>query len=727
MTTDSSERVQRSRETSRAKAASVRRLIWVALAALVACNTIPPDRYGVERIRLHGVESIDPYALRACLATTARDRVTLNFGRSREPECNVPPFTPTTRPRIPFWKKSWPLFDRNVFERDLQRVRRFYRARGFYDATVTTATYDPAESARDDRVSEDSDCERNGEDEGCALNLDITVEEGEPVLIGSIIITGTDAPELRESLEQAWAVDRGERFDEVFYERSKENMLRVLRNEGYACGAVSGHVEVDREAHRADIHYHVDTGPKAHLREIALSGEQDLRRVTILAVADLHPGDEFSDSSLEAARHAVYALGAFASVDILTTNERDESEACTGAVDVSIRVSPGRRLRYGLGGGLQSGLVGSGLQQEDVLQWDIHLLGYVEHRNFLGGLRRMRLEYRPKLIFSNLFPRPVSSDGDPPRLGNEIRMEFRQPAFIEGRTTLVVGARYDYGPDPLDAFFRHNLDTAIGVRRNFFDGRLSTAFGIHFNLFIANDDPEKVTQGDYRLIFLEQSIQLDLRDDTRSPRLGIYAGIDLQQAALLSWDYLRIVPDFRAYVPLGPLVLAGRFRLGWMKIFRADEDLDDVSTQLGPQPYRLRSGGASSHRGFVAGFLGDPVVPVNLGDPDSDLFLINSGGLRRWEASLELRIPVNEDFGLVAFGDVGDVNRGTRFRFSHVRLAVGLGLRYRTIIGPFRLDVGWLVPGAQIIGQDDPRPSHAVNLGFARFQGAVHLTIGEAF
>ncbi len=174
-------------------------------------------------------------------------------------------------------------------------------------------------------------------------------------------------------------------------------------------------------------------------------------------------------------------------------------------------------------------------------------------------------------------------------------------------------------------------------------------------------------------------------------------------------------------------MLAGRFRLGWMKIFRSDEGLDQVSSQLGPQPYRLRSGGASSHRGFVPGFLGDPRGPVNPGDAESEFFQQNSGGLRRWEASLELRVPVNEDFGLVIFSDVGDVNRAKRFRFDHLHLAVGLGLRYQTIIGPFRLDIGWLVPRAQIIGQDDPAPSHEVSFGFARFQGAVHLTIGEAF
>lgn len=725
---------------------------WAALAA--GCAEVPKERYGIGRLSLEGVEEMDPRALRACLASAQRERFDINFGRTTEPTCNQPPFDSTTRLRIPLWKwpwTDWPLYDRNVFERDLQRVERWYRARGYYDARVSASMADPPEAALRDRVTEESECERVDDDEGCEVALGIRIEEGAPALVQSIEMDGLDrvsdlnaeqSADLRGELRDTWKLEVGERFDETFYEQSKQQMLRELHESGRGCARVTGDVALDPARHVANVRFTVEPGPETRIGYVSLTGNEDLRAATILAVANIEHGDLYKDSLLESARHAIYALGAFSSVEVVGYPRRDEAGRCTldgeghGTVDVQIRVTPGRRLRYGFGVGLQAGLLGSGYVDTPVPQWDVHLVGFVEHRNFLGGLRRARLEVRPKVIFSAQFP----DLGPGPRPGIETRLELRQPAFIESRTTLVFASRYDLGPDPFLFFFRHDLDAAIGVRRNFFDGRLSVAIGLHANVYrIAEDFPDRAPfpPSDYELLFLEQGIQLDLRDDTRNPTKGAYFSVEAHESALLTFDYLRFVPDARAYVPLGPLVLAGRFRLGWMKILREDPGLDPVSALLGPQRYRLRAGGATSHRGFPPGFLGDPATgrvflarDVNGDGVPEQLpyeFLPNSGGLRRWEASLELRVPINEDFGLVTFADLGDVNREAAFRFDYIRLALGFGFRYQTLIGPFRVDFGFLVPGAQVIGQDDPPIATQVRIGRLKWNGAVHLTIGEAF
>lgn len=187
-----------------------------------------------------------------------------------------------------------------------------------------------------------------------------------------------------------------------------------------------------------------------------------------------------------------------------------------------------------------------------------------------------------------------------------------------------------------------------------------------------------------------------------------------------------MTPEARAYVPL-PLgmVLAARFSLGAMLVGDINDGaLDEVSQELGPQRYRLRGGGATSHRGFPAGFLSDT---GDLTPSGTRIYEQNDGGLRRWLASVELRANLTQDIGLTLFADFGDVNRGDSFRFRRLRTAVGLGLRYRTIVGPLRLDVGWLVPGAQAVGVDPAQREIKVNLGFVQFPGAVHITIGEAF
>ena len=726
-------------------------LLFALVLGASACAEVPADRYGVGRLHLEGVEDLDEYALRACLATAQRERFDVNLGRATEPPCNEPPFDSTVRLRLPLWKwpwTDWPLYDRNVFERDLQRVERWYRARGYYQARVSASSHDPPAAANSDRVDDETECEPVDDDEGCTVELSIQIEEGEPVVVESITMDGlghlegamsvSDMSALDRELQASWELEEGSPFDEALYERSKNVMLRELHEAGLGCATVTGDVAIDPERHLSQVRYTVEPGPRTYIGDVELSGYEDLSPSTIRAVADVDSGDLYTETLLESARHAIYALGTFASVEMTATPRRAEDGIClvddagNGVVDVSIRVTPGRRLRYGVGVGLQTGQLGT---DGTAPIWDIHLLGYIEHRNFLGGLRRARFEARPKLIFLNTFPSATGPGGERPRPGLELRLEIRQPAFVERRTTGVFSNRYELGPDPFIFFFRHDLDSSVGIRRNFFDGRLSVAIGLHFNLYRVSDEAAQSPPSDYELLFLEQIIQLDLRDDTRNPTKGVYFGVEAQEAALLTWDYLRFVPDARAYVPLGPLVLAGRFRLGWLRIFNGRGELDPVSSQLGPQRYRLRAGGASSHRGFLPGFLGDPLeyagrltrdVDGNL-EVDNYFFRSNSGGLRRWEASLELRAPVSEDFGIVFFGDMGDVNREAKFRFTHIHLALGFGLRYQTIIGPFRVDFGFLIPGAQVVGQSGLDNTNEVSLGFVRWAGALHLTIGEAF
>src|SRR5690606_8778107 len=161
------------------------------------------------------------------------------------------------------------------------------------------------------------------------------------------------------------------------------------------------------------------------------------------------------------------------------------------------------------------------------------------------------------------------------------------------------------------------------------------------------------------------------------------------------------------------------------------------SHQLGPTAYRLRGGGPSSHRGFLPGTLGQRGERIPGGDPNA-VYLDTDGGTRRWEASLELRTQLTRDFGMTFFTDMGDVSRpilntatgeveDARFRFNYLHLAVGLGFRYFTVVGPFRLDLGILVPGAQVIGEPSVPLPNALRIVGLRIPGSLTLSLGEAF
>lgn len=690
--------------------ATARRLWWLALAACVSCAascaSIPKGQFGVTEVEWTGVESVAEDAIEACLVTRERESVELSLGLGST-ACGVPPFD-SDPPSLELWTQpwtEWPIFDPAIFDLDKERILRWFRARGYYDTQVLgVRTY------VDDHVIGDP-VECDPDKSSCELEVVVQIREGEPVRVQDVRVESntTLSRELLANIDDLLAVKRGQRFDETDYEQDKQEILTLLWNASYARAKVTGHVTIDREKRGARVTYKLEPGPACVFGQVTVEGAGDeVPTDLIIQAADLTPGKPYSHEALLEAEQAVFALGAFSAVQLKPQGEGSR-------VDLVATVRVGRLERWTGGFGVMSGTLQREFDNDSVPQWDIHLVGSYENRSFLGGLRRLRIEERPRLIMLRDFPR-VPPGG--PRFGSVLRVRFEQPAAFERRTTFFVENILDIGPDPFDGFFRLDLGTKVGVWRPFWRQRFQVRVAVGHDYYQITDSKKPDTASSYQLPFLEQRLTLDLRNNPQRPRRGVYAEVGLQEAFRLgsygSWNYVRVTPELRGYVPLmWDFVLAARFAIGALFIHgeRAN-DLDAKSRLLGPQSYRLRGGGANSNRGFAAGRLGAQT----------------EGGIRRWEASLELRIPLGEDVGFVMFGDMGDVSdvddadRGERFRFDHLNTALGVGLRYFTILGAIRFDVGWRIPGWQIAGEPDPE-----GFELEGWPSAAHLTIGEAF
>ena len=510
-------------------------------------------------------------------------------------------------------------------------------------------------------------------------------------------------PELRAELRDQLSLRAGERFDEALYNADLAGLADVLAEASYPGAKIDGRVIIDREQRTARIEYRIDAGPACVFGELRVQGAEGMPQALIAEAAAIPEGEPFRRSVVDDAQNAIFALDVFSSVRMDTRIEGR-------VVDVVAIVQPARVESWQAGVGVRSGSLRRVTSDEtySVPQWDVHLSASYTHKNFLGGLRHLRIEDRPALIFLDDFP-GVPDGG--PRIGNVLSVEFDQPAFIEARTKLRVNAAWDVGPDAFQGYFRHDLATKLILERTFLRQRLTARVAVGHDLYYVAQAEVPDDVSDYRLPYLEQQLVFDVRDDSARPRTGAYASAIVQEARRLggygSWNYVRLLPDVRGYVPLlWDVVLAARFALGILWVQEAASDLDPTSALLGPQTYRLRGGGAYSNRGFAAGRLGDGIT----------------GGSRRWEGSLELRVPLGGDLGAAVFGDVGDVHRETRFRFTHLNTALGFGLRYYSLLGALRFDAAWRVPGLQVVGGGDEPELEASVL-----PSAFHLTIGEAF
>jgi outer membrane protein insertion porin family len=185
------------------------------------------------------------------------------------------------------------------------------------------------------------------------------------------------------------------------------------------------------------------------------------------------------------------------------------------------------------------------------------------------------------------------------------------------------------------------------------------------------------------------SLVFDSRNDPLDPRKGQFVGADMGLShGLLGGDsFVKGFLQAASYTPLRPrLVLALQGRLGLARTFRGEPP------RL-PLPDRFFAGGDYSLRGFAI----DAVNP--------------EGGNSLLLGSAELRIAVRARFELAAFSDAGGVfPLASDLALEGLRYSAGVGLRYKSSIGPLRVDWGYKL---------NRRP------GEGAYQ--LHVTVGHAF
>ena len=138
--------------------AALRAVLGAALVgSLAACQSVPANRYGVQSLEIQGAEVFDPDSIKNCLATQPRDRVTIDFDFQDSPRCGVPPFE-GDRAKWVLWSwfwTEWPYYDQVMLEQDIERIERWYAARGHHHAEVVESTVAPESAQEADLLDPD--------------------------------------------------------------------------------------------------------------------------------------------------------------------------------------------------------------------------------------------------------------------------------------------------------------------------------------------------------------------------------------------------------------------------------------------------------------------------------------------------------------------------------------------------------------------------------------------
>jgi outer membrane protein insertion porin family/translocation and assembly module TamA len=692
-------------------------LVW-ALFALACSKSIPPGRDAVNHVDLVDADSIDADELEDKLATAGSTKF-LGLFRGIVYEYEI--------------------FDDNTLARDLERVERYYRARGFYEAKVT--------AGRVIRIDEKH------------VRVEIRVHEGPRVTVRSANPEGiaTLPHEVATAATKAITLDPGEPFDEAEFELSKRRILEVLGDAGFAFAKVTHEAEVDLVTHEADVVFHVDPGPISEYGSVTFAGLESLPEGQLRAVLGIREGARYSRKELVDGQDALQNLGVFASVEIVEDKRHPESHR----VPITVRVAESELRTIRLGGGARF----------DVLRLENHLRAGWEHKNFLGGMRTFGIEAQPGFTY---FPTRIGRFEAPTRLLPEFRLHsaLRQPSFLEARTTGFIAAEYnvypllyplpdDIDPETERILGYQEVKASTGVERAFFSHHLfvtpSYNWQANFPFAYQSDVPAGIDT--VRVSFPELFAILDFRDDRLEAHDGFYISNSFQVAGYIfggTVSDVRLRPEVRLYrwlVKAAKVSLAMRVTTGFLFPDDYGETLTEANALQSADPAVVEaatrdqhkllfrafySGGPNSNRGYPFRGVGPhgPVgflVPTgaNCSVPLDQLpsaCIRPLGGLTLWEASMEVRFPIFGPLFGATFVDASDVTRRVgEIRFDVPHISPGFGLRYRTPVGPLRFDVGVRVPGWQQIGkdeldEDEGNPGEVFGLPIA-----VHIALGEAY
>lgn len=530
--------------------------------------------------------------------------------------------------------------------------------------------------------------------QGDASTVVYTVDEGKRAAT-RVVITGLpeDAALPLDKVRQVLPLRDGQPFDYATYELSKDMLLGVVKDAGYAHAKLDASVFADRANHVAVVQLDYTTGPKCKFGTVEIAGAEGDLADAVRGRLQFTVGDTYSTAAISATQRQLYAMQRFSTVQV----QPAEDDGVTQTIRVKVAVSEAARREIKFGGGF-------GI---DPTAYEVRGRAGYQIVGWPRPLNTVTVDLRPAYAYLR------NGNGWQPRIRALVRLERQDLFWTYARGEIEPSYNYL----AYEAYTTTGPRARVGFTTPVFTQKLNARIGwslervsfLEISPLLEPELQESIGLGmDPQLVGqYAQSISLDLRDHPIETTQGLYAELGIVEGSKLAggdFDYIQVVPEVRGFVPVFGIVLAAKARAGQ---FFGDA----------PPTERFFSGGANRMRGFGERALS----PFRRGDiGDGTTRTIPYGGTAMVETGIEARIPITTirgmGLGTVVFLDGGDVTENrSDLQLGNLHWAAGLGLRLKTIVGPVRADVGYRLNRTTDM---DPSPG-------SRF--AFHLSLGEAF
>ena len=479
--------------------------------------------------------------------------------------------------------------------------------------------------------------EVDGED----VNITMTVTPGEPVRVSDFVfeISGeAQSDEAFQTLEEMNEIAIGEVFNHGGYEELKSKIANIAQTYGFFDGRFErSKVIIDIAANSAKVDLHFASGKRYLLGDVYFVGLP----ITDLPLVDLpiqesmlrhwvsfEPGTPYQSKLVAELTNTLLDSGFFANVRVIT--ERDKAVDGVIPVRVELTETADNTVNFGIGFATDTGPRGR-------ISWDKPLINSLGH-SFHSELTASKI--RQSISASYKIPSPIA-----PRTNYYV--------IETGSVQEEIDTRID------------RLLTVSGQRVSLTDSRWQQTESLRWedHLFTVSDVSREATLylpgiGWSRTqrrggVFATWGNRYSLRFQAASRSLG--SDVDLTRV-VANAKWLRSFGNNHYYF--------FRTELGALDTNEFD--------QL-PLPHRFFAGGDQSIRGFDY---------QTVGPKDSAGDVI--GGRYLAVASAEVVFSINDSWGWALFTDTGKAFNNSN---EENKVGVGIGLRWRSPVGPLRIDI----------------------------------------
>ena len=612
-------------------------------------------------------------------------------------------------------------YSQALLDEDLEAIRSLYRSNGFGAVSVAGFLEDGLGGNRRQ------------------LAVRIEIDEGEQTFVSGLVTSGFSELPVDE-LSFQFASAPGQPFSEANIGSDRERVLGEYYNAGYRDVRFHWRAEPGSAPNTTVLYYEVSHGGQILTGPTILSGMRRTRDQFLQRRIELSPGAPLSQASMFATQRNLYDLGVFSKVEVALQNP----DGVEDLKPVLLQVEEARRWAVGAGGGAEFAQIGRNTAELTNPAGDAtfspRMTLEVTRLNVFGKAHTMGFRTRLSLLqqrglFTYEAPRWFDSDRwrmtvnglyDTFRNVNTFTGRRLEGAFQLsqqlGRTTTVL-YRYAYRRTSIDENTLHIEPLLVPlVSQPVRVGLLSSTF-----ISDRRDDPTDTTKGIYNTVNVALA----------SKRWGSQPNFARMLAQNSTYHTIRRRVVFARTIQVG-------INLPWAG--NLVEGVEEARFAGRPDPRiplseRYFGGGANSHRGFAYNQAGPR-------DPSTGFPL---GGGSQFLNSMELRFPLlGSDISGVLFHDAGNVfsrpgrvnfrarqdvrvnSKGTKeFGFDYMVHAMGLGIRYRTPIGPVRLDVAYSPNPPRFVGFDGTRSQLLTGAGRFREQRIpslqFHFSLGQTF